>query len=186
MKDLSQSQCFHQALSRLCGENNISSLIWTLTQRLMAQVQKWMWGKLGIRWVWTSQGQSQLWNINFWMSILFCLFWDRFSCIPDWSLTYYVAKDDFELLSFLPQPPEFWAHICETPHSIYAVMRVEPRASCMLRALHELGSKNFTHWVIVLTILVFESKNMINPDCVSHSSVHTCCELMYRIKYPIY
>lgn len=37
---------------------------------------------------------------------------------PGYPLTYYIAKNGFELVTFLPPPPEFWDHRWVPPHLV--------------------------------------------------------------------
>lgn len=43
-----------------------------------------------------------------------------------------VVQDVLELLILLPPPPECFDYKCATPHSVYALLEVEPRTSCVL------------------------------------------------------
>lgn len=51
---------------------------------------------------------------------------------PDWSRTYYIAEDAFELLTLLPLPAKCWVSNHAPSYPVYEVLRLEPRASCML------------------------------------------------------
>lgn len=44
----------------------------------------------------------------------------------------YVLKNDLELLIFLPLPSKCWDYKLVPPHLVYMVLRIEPRASCMV------------------------------------------------------
>lgn len=46
--------------------------------------------------------------------------------------THYVAQDSLKLMRLLPLPPQSWDHWHAPSHPGYAILRMEPRASCML------------------------------------------------------
>lgn len=59
-------------------------------------------------------------------------------CSQGWSLTYYVAKDNLELLIHLPLSPWCWDYRLVAPHRVYVM---GPRALCMLtrQTLYQLS-----------------------------------------------
>lgn len=88
------------------------------------------WGGRGIRSLWflgqpdlqsevqNSQGyverpffktKNKTWEKEKIISKEICLYsWERVACVPDWSLTSYITKADFKLLTLLPLPPDCW------------------------------------------------------------------------------
>lgn len=56
-----------------------------------------------------------------------------------WSGTWYVAKNDVKVLTFLPLPQDSWKYSDAPPCLISVVLRIESKSSCML-------DKHFTHW----------------------------------------
>lgn len=44
------------------------------------------------------------------------------SCVPGWLQTQIVAKDDFELLTLVPPPPECWDYGHVPPWLVYVML----------------------------------------------------------------
>lgn len=57
-------------------------------------------------------------------------FLDNLSGIPGCPLIYYAAKDDVELTLNLP-PPECWDYWHLSPHPVYGMLGIEPKALYM-------------------------------------------------------
>lgn len=87
-------------------------------------------------------------------------------CSQGWSLTYYVGKDNLELLTHLPLSPWCWDYRLVAPHRVYMM---GPSALCMLtrQTLYQLSYSLSTPLLTLhefINMLVLD----IRPSLIHH------------------